>query len=561
MADRLSWLDIFYILCDRLCNRRYRRFLLCGIFIFIGVGSLLGYFLYKLSAREQQITNKVYPDDPTERDEVLRVVHLDLKGAPPKMSYLIDLIPKLTRTGVNGLLIEYEDMFPYWGILENVTSKTPYSALEVERFVRYCYEQNIEVIPLIQTFAHMEHILKLPDFSFLREDYHDPRVICPSNVRSMAIIKEMIHQIKVMHPHSKKIHIGCDEVTIINVCSLCSKQHRSNWNTFHTHVREVASFIKVTYNNQIKVLIWDDMLRFRDYDMLKHTKLQDFVDIVIWDYTALLEEPIRNSIWNKYTSIFPRIWVAGAFKGADGPKSMLPQMETRYKNHKSWMEFLRFKASSTKIIGFISTGWSRYDHFASLCELLPASIPSLILNTLKITDALSHSHGHDIENEYNDLLQCYRSNFNKGNAYAAPVSGFKVYDILHTWSHVDKCLFREARLISSIANLTQIQDKIDTLYDVLYEKNGWIDEYHLKSNMMNTKIVAQHFHANSFKQISSSFYNIYGILNRELLRFYNNNTVEEWLGTYVEPFSRKLETLQRVLDNTATTFVWQRRDP
>ena len=27
-------------------------------------------------------------------------------------------------------------------------------------------------------------------------------------------------------------------------------------------------------------------------------------------------------------------------------------------------------------------GWSRYDHFAVLCELLPVSIPSLVVNLM-----------------------------------------------------------------------------------------------------------------------------------------------------------------------------------
>ena len=49
-----------------------------------------------------------------------------MKGAPPKLSYLKELLPLLSSSGATDLLIEYEDMFPYWGELQNISATTAY---------------------------------------------------------------------------------------------------------------------------------------------------------------------------------------------------------------------------------------------------------------------------------------------------------------------------------------------------------------------------------------------------------------------------------------------------
>jgi hypothetical protein len=50
-----------------------------------------------------------------------------LKGAAPKLSYLKELLPLLSSSGATDLLIEYEDIFPYWGPLHNISATIGYS--------------------------------------------------------------------------------------------------------------------------------------------------------------------------------------------------------------------------------------------------------------------------------------------------------------------------------------------------------------------------------------------------------------------------------------------------
>ena len=71
------------------------------------------------------------------------------------------------------------------------------------------------------------------------------------------------------------------------------------------------------------------------------------------------------------------MWIASAFRGANTPYKTLPDLQQHMNNHKAWLEKLYNKTKN--VSGLIITGWSRYTHYTVLCDLLPHSIPSLVL--------------------------------------------------------------------------------------------------------------------------------------------------------------------------------------
>lgn len=69
------------------------------------------------------------------------------------------------------------------------------SLQDVQNLQKWAAQNDLIVIPLVQTFGHMEFVLKLNEFKDLREVPIYPQSICPSQDRSWTIIKEMIDQV------------------------------------------------------------------------------------------------------------------------------------------------------------------------------------------------------------------------------------------------------------------------------------------------------------------------------------------------------------------------------
>uniref|UniRef100_A0A915DT68 Beta-N-acetylhexosaminidase n=1 Tax=Ditylenchus dipsaci TaxID=166011 RepID=A0A915DT68_9BILA len=125
-----------------------------------------------------------------------RIVHLDLKGAPPKPEYYKELFGLFQQLKLTGVLIEYEDMFPYSGRLASLSGPLAYEPITIQYINTLAAEHNLEVIPFIQTFGHMEFVLKQEGpFTDLREVPERADTICPSDHRSLKLIKEMLTQV------------------------------------------------------------------------------------------------------------------------------------------------------------------------------------------------------------------------------------------------------------------------------------------------------------------------------------------------------------------------------
>lgn len=134
-------------------------------------------FKMKQKAKEEKDENKyVVPDGMIEiLNKLDRIVHIDLKGAPPKPEYFKEFIPLIKKYGATGILLEYEDMFPYTGVLKVVRHGNAYSKADIKLILKLAKDNDLTVMPLVQTYGHLEWLLKHKNFAHLREEPEYPQ--------------------------------------------------------------------------------------------------------------------------------------------------------------------------------------------------------------------------------------------------------------------------------------------------------------------------------------------------------------------------------------------------
>ncbi|XP_069916183.1 hexosaminidase D isoform X2 [Oryctolagus cuniculus] len=437
-----------------------------------------------------------------------RLVHLDLKGAPPKVSYLAEVFPLFRELGANGLLVEYEDTFPYEGRLRLLRATHAYSPSEVKEILHLARLSELEVIPLVQTFGHMEFVLKHATFAHLREVPPFPNTLNPHEPESLALVGAMIDQVLALHPDARWLHIGCDEVYYLGEGEASRRwlqqEHNNKAALCLSHMRAVASHVRARHPGTTP-LVWDDMLRDIPQDQL----------------TVLLMEKFRECR-------FPRLWAASAFKGATGASRALPPIEYHLHNHTQWLQ-VAGSAPTDALRGIVLTGWQRYDHFSVLCELLPVGIPSLAA-CLQLL--LHGGFTEDVKTKVENLLGL--SSLEMTDSTSKGAGSFPGSNIL--------------------ALVTQVSLHLRSSVDALLERNryvtGWFSPYHRRHKLIHP-VMIQHIQPEA-RSLLGRWSALVQELEAALQRTFQPDAVEEWLEENVHPSMRQLQALLQDLSEAAT---------
>ena len=450
-----------------------------------------------------------------------KYVHIDMKGGPPTISYLLELLELMSSWGAKGLLVEWEDMFPWAGDIAVLARPGHYTLEMVASLLQHAASLGLEVIPLVQTFGHMEFVLKHSQFQQLREVSRYPNCIRPlgsqcGEVRDL--LREMLRQVTAAHTGLKYLHIGCDEVWCLGQSERAreymEKKSLTLTDLYLDHVSGVCSLAREMVPG-LRILVWDDMMREASLVQLSRVE----VEPVVWSYGEVTLAP---GLLDRYEAAWPgRVWAGSAWRGATGPAMAVSTITHHLQNNLSWLAVIR--ARESRVAGIIMTGWARYDHYAAHCELLPASLPSLCCCLSALTTSTWTEETH---REVSDRL-----------ALSEPLV-LEPFMFLGEEPELPK--FPGSAIYSGVMTYIRLAAQYNTLMSSA-ELATWLNPWQLKNGFLNPL------------QTQSTIYQLTGLVSKlkelsvmmesNITLYLHDFTTEEWINTNISPKIENIETI------------------
>jgi hexosaminidase len=302
----------------------------------------------------------------------IRGVHLDLKGLPPTPRRFLQWLDIIAAARLNCVLVEWEDMYP-WTRFPELRCATAYSPRAVAQFLDRAAELKIQVIPLVQSFGHMENVLGKQRFRAMRELPASPADLCPSHQDAHNLVWAMVDD--VMRTHRGRIthfHLGGDEVWSLGSCPRCRRvvQRDGKAALYLQHIVPLLQRLKVC---GVQPILWDDMMRHWPKADLR--ELGRLTDLMPWSYGDEPFARVTPEMLRRFHDAGITLWGGGAFKGADGVHVDVANLDSRLTNMTAWAA----GAKRHRLAGVVATGWSRYSTCRVPCEGMEASLDALLL--------------------------------------------------------------------------------------------------------------------------------------------------------------------------------------
>lgn len=212
------------------------------------------------------------------------------------------LIDLLSIMGYNSLQLYTEDTYevnnePYFGLLRGRYTKN-----ELKEIDAYALNKGVELIPCIQTLAHLNQIFHWPIYAEIC-DCND--VLLVDDERTYTLIDNMFSSIAECFS-SRRVNIGMDEALSLGLGKYLLKHgYKNRSEIMLKHLKRV---VEIADKYGFRCSMWSDMfyrLAFGDdYDLKKDYVVSEEIlkmipkniNLICWDYYSLDEENYSNFI-------------------------------------------------------------------------------------------------------------------------------------------------------------------------------------------------------------------------------------------------------------------------
>lgn len=222
------------------------------------------------------------------------------RNAVYKVEEVKNILTNMALMGHNRCMMYTEDTYEVEGYKYFGYLRGKYSTDELKQIDDFAYSLGIEVIPCIQTLAHLKQTLRW-DFGTGIKDTQD--VLLVGEEKTYEFIEAMISSVRKAF-RSNNIHIGMDEAFDLGRGEYLTKNgHVPHQELMIKHLEKVCEISK---KYDFKPMIWDDMFLRSGapnggyYDVNTvitkeiADKIPEEVSLVYWDYYTGDEEKYKK---------------------------------------------------------------------------------------------------------------------------------------------------------------------------------------------------------------------------------------------------------------------------
>lgn len=241
------------------------------------------------------------------RAEGLLVLHVDFNTLQHDRRALSSLLKRAAADGYNAVLWEIENKIRFDCCPESAAPDA-FTKEEFREILAEAKGLGLEPIPLVQSFGHLEWLLKRSRWRRLREVPDMTRCCCPSKPETRQFLRRLLREcLDLFGPDVKRFHLGGDEVWELGKCPVCAK--RDPLELYTEHMEALAAELR---SRGVRPGCWHDMVFKHAKGDGKYSGLASDYTIWFWDYAypdrwhawTVAEDQIREFVRSGREMVF-----------------------------------------------------------------------------------------------------------------------------------------------------------------------------------------------------------------------------------------------------------------